>query len=40
MQFWTKDEYLKFIDAIMDKPLSFYAFGIHDIRHPYVKATT
>lgn len=26
MMFWTKDEYLKFIDAMMDKPLSFYAF--------------
>ena len=26
MLFWTKDEYLKFADAIMDKPLSFYAF--------------
>lgn len=26
MLFWTKDEYLKFIDAMMDKPLSFYAF--------------
>ena len=28
MQFWTKDEYLKFSDAIMDKPLSFYTFEI------------
>ena len=26
MLFWTKDEYLKFADAIKDKPLSFYAF--------------
>lgn len=26
MLFWIKDEYLKFIDAMMDKPLSFYAF--------------
>jgi integrase len=26
MLFWTKDEYTKFIDAMMDKPLSFYAF--------------
>jgi integrase len=26
MSFWTKDEYLKFADAMMDKPLSFYAF--------------
>ena len=25
MLFWTKDEYLKFADAMMDKPLSFYA---------------
>lgn len=26
MLFWTKAEYLKFIDAMMDKPLSYYAF--------------
>lgn len=26
MQFWTKEEYLKFADAMMDKPISFYAF--------------
>ncbi len=26
MLFWTKDEYLKFADAMMDKPLSFYVF--------------
>lgn len=26
MLFWTKDEYLQFADAMMDKPLSFYAF--------------
>ena len=26
MLFWTKDEYLKFADVIMDKPMSFYAF--------------
>lgn len=26
MLFWTKDEFLKFIDAMMDKPLSYYAF--------------
>lgn len=26
MLFWTKDEYLKFADAMMDKPMSFYAF--------------
>ena len=26
MLFWTKDEYLLFIDAMMDKPLSYYAF--------------
>lgn len=25
MAFWTKEEYLQFIDAMMDKPLSFYA---------------
>ena len=26
MLFWTKEEYLKFIDAMMDKPMSYYAF--------------
>ncbi len=26
MLFWTKDEYLKFAEAMMDKPLSYYAF--------------
>ncbi|MDL2235991.1 site-specific integrase, partial [Christensenellaceae bacterium OttesenSCG-928-L17] len=26
MLFWTKDEYAKFADAMMDKPMSFYAF--------------
>ncbi len=26
MNFWTKDEYLKFSEAMMDKPISFYAF--------------
>ena len=26
MLFWTKEEYLKFADAMMDKPVSFYAF--------------
>lgn len=28
MMFWTKDEYLKFSDIMMDKPISFYAFEI------------
>ena len=28
MQFWTKDEYLRFSDAISDKPLAFYAFEV------------
>lgn len=28
MMFWTKKEYLKFADAMMEKPLSFYAFEI------------
>ena len=28
MQFWTKEEYLKFSRAIMDKPISYYAFQI------------
>ena len=26
MLFWTKAEYLKFAEAMMDKPLSYYAF--------------
>ncbi len=26
MLFWTKEEYLKFADVIMDKPVSYYAF--------------
>jgi integrase len=26
MLFWTKDEYVKFSDVMMDKPLSYYAF--------------
>lgn len=26
MLFWTKDEYLRFADSMMDKPISFYAF--------------
>ena len=26
MLFWTKEEYLRFADAMMDKPLSYYAF--------------
>ena len=28
MLFWTKEEYIKFSEAIMDKPMSFYAFEI------------
>lgn len=24
MAFWTKEEYLKFIEEVMDKPMSFY----------------
>lgn len=28
MQFWTKDEYLSFSEAISDKPLAFYAFEV------------
>ena len=28
MLFWTKEEYLKFADAMMDKPKSFYAFEL------------
>lgn len=26
MLFWTKDEYLKFAEVMMDKPMSYYAF--------------
>lgn len=26
MRFWTKDQYLRFSDEIMGKPLSFHAF--------------
>ena len=26
MEFWTKEEYLKFIEEVMDKPISFYTF--------------
>ena len=26
--FWTKEEYLKFSEAMMDKPLSYYAFEV------------
>ena len=28
MLFWTKEEYLKFADVMMDKPVSYYAFEI------------
>lgn len=28
MLFWTKEEYLKFADVMMDKPLSYYAFEL------------
>lgn len=28
MLFWTKPEYLRFAEAIMDKPISYYAFEI------------
>ena len=28
MNFWTKEEYLKFIKAVKDKPVSYYAFQI------------
>ena len=28
MQFWTREEYMKFSEAIMDKPLSYYAFEV------------
>lgn len=29
MQLWTKNEYLRFSEAVMDKPLSFHAFELH-----------
>lgn len=28
MEFWTKEEYSKFADEMMDKPISFYAFEV------------
>ena len=28
MSFWTKEEYMKFSEAIMDKPMSFYTFEV------------
>ena len=28
VQFWTKEDYTKFADYIMDKPMSFYAFEV------------
>ena len=28
MNFWTKEEYLKFIECVKDKPISYYAFQI------------
>ena len=28
MLFWTKDEYMKFADVMMDKPISYYAFEV------------
>ena len=28
MLFWTKEEYLKFIEAVKDKPYSYHAFQI------------
>ena len=28
MLFWTKEEYLRFADSMMDKPMSYYAFEI------------
>ena len=35
MDFWTKEEYLKFSEAMMDKPRSYYAFEIpHLLRYP------
>lgn len=28
IEFWTKEEYMKFADVMMDKPMSYYAFEI------------
>lgn len=28
MSFWTKEEYLEFAEAIMDRPISYYAFEV------------
>lgn len=28
MKFWNKEQYIKFADAMMDKPVSFYAFEV------------
>ena len=28
MDFWTQEEYLRFADAMMDKPMSYYAFEL------------
>lgn len=28
MEFWTKEEYLKFADVMMERPISFYAFEV------------
>lgn len=28
MEFWTKEEYMKFSEAMMEKPLSYYAFEL------------
>ena len=34
MLFWTKEEYTKFSEAMMDKPMSFYAFEMLYWWHP------
>lgn len=31
MDFWTKEEYLKFIECVKDKPISYYAFQMIDL---------
>ena len=31
MLFWTKEEFLQFIDAMMDKPMLYYAFEGKDV---------
>jgi hypothetical protein len=38
MLFWTKDEYMRFSYAMMDKPISFYAFEASESDEPIIRA--